>query len=95
MKGALVNVNIIKTAVKGIVMGNYRTLLIEHGGYLSFSKQWRRNILNEAAGTERRMLRRMATTSKVPIAPGLIRVGRQIHLPEKNKWIGKVAQYTS
>ena len=73
LKGAPANVNVINAVAKGIVIANDRTLLIEHGGYLSFSKQWGRNILNEAAGTERRMLRRMATTSKVPIAPGLIR----------------------
>ena len=73
LKGALVNVNVINAVAKGIVMANDRTLLVEHGGYLSFSKQWGRNILNEIAGTERKMVRRMAITSKVSIVPGLLR----------------------
>ena len=53
-------------------MANDRTLLIEHGGYLSFNKQWGRDILNEVARTERKIVRQMTTTSKVPIAPGLL-----------------------
>ena len=40
LKGAPVKVNVIKAVAKGIVMANDRTLLIDHGGYLSFSKQW-------------------------------------------------------
>ena len=73
MKSAPVNVNVINAFAKGIVMANDRTLLIEHGSYLSFSKQCGRNILNEIARIERRMVRRMATTSNVPIASGLLR----------------------
>ena len=73
LKGAPVNVNVISAVAKGIMMTNDCTLLIEHGGYLSFSKQWGRNILNEVARTERKMVRGTATTSKVPTAPGLLR----------------------
>ena len=73
LKGASVNVNVINAVPKGIVMASDRTLLIEHDDYLSFSKQWGRNILNEVARTERKMVRRMATTSKVPIVPRLLR----------------------
>ena len=70
-------------------MANDRTLLIEHGGYLSFSKQWGRNILNDVARTDRKMVRRMATTSKVPIAPGLLRKEKytfQKKINELVKW---------
>ena len=64
--------DVINALAKGIMMANDRSLLIEHDGYLSFSKQWGRNILSEVARTDRKILRRMATTSKVPIAPGLL-----------------------
>ena len=70
-------------------MANYHTLLIEHGGYLSFRKQWGRNILNEVARTERKTVRRMATTSKVPIASGLLREEKytfQKKINELGKW---------
>ena len=54
-------------------MANDRPALVEHGGYPSFSKQWGRNILDEVARTKRKMMRQIATTSKVPIAPGILR----------------------
>ena len=38
LKGAPVNVDVIKSVAKRIVMANDRTHLIEHGGYLSFSR---------------------------------------------------------
>ena len=40
LKGVPVNVNVINVVTKGILVANDRTLLIEHGGYLGFSKQW-------------------------------------------------------
>ena len=49
--GAPGNVNIKNTITKWIVMANDRPALVKHGGYLSFSKQWGRNILDEVART--------------------------------------------
>ena len=46
-------------------------LLIEYEVYLAFSVQWARNILNEMMRTEKKMVRRIATTSKIPVTPGL------------------------
>ena len=70
-------------------MANYHTLLIEHDGYLSFRKQWGRNILNEVARTERKIVRLILTTSKVPIASGLLREEKytfQKKINELGKW---------
>ena len=38
-----------------------------------FSDQWARNILNKIMWTEKKMVRGIATTSKVPVAPGLLK----------------------
>ena len=52
-------------------MAEDRCLLIEHGVHLVFSDQWARNILNEMMRTEKKMVWRIATTSKIPVASGL------------------------
>ena len=49
-----------------------RCLLIEYGGHLAFSDQWARNILN-IMRTEKKMVRRKATTSWVPVALDLLK----------------------
>ena len=47
-------------------------LLVENGGHLSFSDSWARNIHNEVERNGKKMKRRMATTSKIPVAPALL-----------------------
>ena len=58
LRGAPVSANVINAIAKGIVVANDRCL----------SKQWARNISNEIMRTEKKMVRRMATTSKIPVA---------------------------
>ena len=48
-------------------------MLVKHGGNFIFTVYWARNFLNEITRSERKMVRRMATASKIPIAPGLLK----------------------
>ena len=54
-------------------MTDDRCLLTEYGGHHAFIDQWARNIFNKIMRTEMKMVRRIATTSKVPVAPGLLK----------------------
>jgi len=73
LKGAPVSASVINAVAKGIVLANDRRLLVENGGYISLSDDWARKILYRMIVEGRRMVRRMATTAKVPIAPGLLK----------------------
>ena len=68
LRGAPLSANVINAIAKGIVVANDRCLLVENGGHLCLSKQWACNISNEIMRTEKKMVRRMATTSKIPVA---------------------------
>ena len=48
-------------------------MLVEHGGHLQFTDNWARNVLNEFQRSEKKMVKRMATISKIPVAPGLLK----------------------
>ena len=72
LKGAPVTAPVINAIAKGIVMANDRTILVEHGGYLSLSYDWGRNVLYRMAREGKKMAMRMATTAKIPVAPGLL-----------------------
>ena len=47
-------------------------MLSEHGGHLKFTDNWARNVLNEVQRSEKKMVKGVAATSKIPIAPGLL-----------------------
>ena len=76
LKGAPVNSAAINAMSKIVVMAEDRCLLTKYGGNLVFSDQWARNTLNEIMQTEKKMVRRIATTTKVPVAPGLLKQER-------------------
>ena len=44
-------------------------MLAEHGEHLKFTDNWAKNVLKEVQRSEKKMVKRMATTSKIPIAP--------------------------
>ena len=46
---------------------------VEFGGYLSLSNDWARKILYKMETMGRKMTRRTATTSKAPVAPGVLK----------------------
>ena len=73
LKDTFVSSAVINAIAKGVVIAEDRCLLKEYGGHLAFSDQWARNILNEIMQTEKRIVRRIATTSKVLVAPDLLK----------------------
>ena len=73
LKGAPVSSAVINAITKGVVMAEDRCLFTEYGGHLVFSNQWAKNILNEIIQTEKKMVRGRAITSKIPVAPGLLK----------------------
>ena len=75
LKGTPISYNIINAIAKRIVVTNDRTMLVEHGGHLTFTVNWLGNVFNEITRSEREMVRRMATTSKILIAPELLKEG--------------------
>ena len=84
LKGAPVSSAVINAIARGVVMAEDRCLHTEYGGYLAFSDQWARNILNEIMRTEKKMVRRIATTSNVPVALGLLKE-KKLHFKERSK----------
>ena len=73
LKGAPVSASVINSVAKGIILANDSSLLTENGGPISLSNDWARNILYRMDKEGRKMTRRMATTSKIPVSPGLLK----------------------
>ena len=73
LKGVPISYIVINAIAKGIVVANDRTMLVEHGGNLKFTDNLARNVLNEVRRSEKKIVNRMATTSKISIAPGLLK----------------------
>jgi len=73
LKGALVTAAVISAIAKGIVMANDRTILVEHGRYLSLTYDWGRNVLYCMERKGKEMTMRMATTEKISAALGLLK----------------------
>ena len=72
-KGAPVSSVVTNVIAKGVVMAEDGCLFTEYVGHLTFSDQWARNILSEVMRTEKKMVRRIVATLKVPFAPGLLK----------------------
>ena len=72
LKGAPVTASVINSIAKGVVIANDRSILIEYGGYLSLNSDWGKNVLYRMEKEGKKMTRRCATTSKLPVAPGII-----------------------
>ena len=73
LKSAPISYNIINAIAKGILAANDRTMLVEHGGHLQFTDNWARNVWNEVQPSEKKMVKRMATTSKIPVDSRLLK----------------------
>ena len=73
IKCALIGNNVVNAIAKGIVFANDRAMLVKHGGHLIFTVNSSRNVLNVITQSERQMVRRMATASKISIVLGLLR----------------------
>ena len=65
-------------------MKNDCIIFAEYGGYVKVSNNWARKILCKMETLGRKMTRRLATTSKRPIAPGILK-GTKLHFQRKIK----------
>ena len=74
LRGAPVSANVINSIAKGVITANDQTILVENGGYLSLDCDWGRNVLYRMEKYNKKMSRRKATTARIPVAPGLIRI---------------------
>ena len=72
LKGAPVTASVSNSLAKGVVNANDRRILIEYGGYLSLNSDWGKNVLYRMEKEGKKMTCRCATTSKLPVAPGII-----------------------
>ena len=59
--------------VKGIVLANDRSLLCENGSYISLNADWARKILYRIDVIGRTVSRRVATTARIAVAPGILK----------------------
>ena len=48
-------------------------MLVEHGGHLTLTVYWAQNVLKEITPSERKMVRRIATISKIQNVPRLLK----------------------
>ena len=72
-KGALISCNVITAIAKGIVLVNDRTMLVEHGGHLKLTDNRARKVLNRVQRSEKKIVKRMATTSEILTALGQLK----------------------
>ena len=72
LRGTPVTSSVTNVVPKGIVQANDRTLLVENGGHLSLSNDWARKVLYRMDTLGRKMTRRIATTTRIPVAPALL-----------------------
>ena len=71
-RGTPVTSSVINAVAKGIVQANDRTLLVENGGHLSLSNNWPRKVLYRMDTLGHKMTRRIAATTRIPVAPALL-----------------------
>ena len=73
LRGAPVSSAVITAVAKGIITANDRSLLVENGGTLSLNMDWARQILYRMETRGEKLVRRMGTTAKIPVAPGILK----------------------
>ena len=89
LKGAPVTAEVIISVAKGFIIANDWSLVIEHGGYISLSHQWGRNVLHRMEEEDKKMYRRKAATEKIPVAPGLLKEAKlhfQREIKQMQEW---------
>ena len=72
LRGAPISIAVVTSVAKGIIEANDRSILVENGGYLSLNHQWGRNVLYRMEKENMKMVRRKATTEKLPVSPGFL-----------------------
>ena len=84
LRGATVSSAVIRAVARGVIIAKGRSLLLENGSYIDLSTDWSRQVLHGFETLGRKMTSRMATTAKIPIAPGLFN-GTKLHFQRKIK----------
>ena len=72
INGAPVSGSVVTSVATGIINATDRSILVENGGWLSLNRQWGRNIMHKLKKKEQEWSRRVGTTCKLPVAPGLL-----------------------
>ena len=72
LKGAPVSSTVITAVARGMRLANDRSPLAENGGIIQLNQDWARQILYRTEAGGEKLVRRMATTTKIPVAPALI-----------------------
>ena len=62
---------VIRAVARGVIIANYRSLLLENGD-IDLSTDWLRQVLYRFENLVQKMISRMATTAKIPVAPALL-----------------------
>ena len=73
LRGAPVSSAVIRAVAKGIITANDRSLLVENGGTVSLNKGWAHQVLHRMKALGEKLVRRMGTTAKISIAPGIFK----------------------
>ena len=73
LKDESISYSVINPISKGIVVASDTAMLVEHGGHLTLTVYWAQNVLKEITPSERKMVRRIATTSKIQNVPRLLK----------------------
>ena len=80
LKRAPISCNVINAITKGIVTMPTIEECLSKMVVISFTDTWARNILYEIKRTGAKMTRRIATTAKIPIAPGILSEEKLIYI---------------
>lgn len=79
---------VIRAVARGVIIANYRLLLLENGD-IDLSTDWLRQVLYRFKNLVQRMISRMATTAKIPVAPTLLSEAKlyfQRRIKESQAW---------
>lgn len=69
LKGAPVSSSVIIVVTRGMILANDSSLFTENGGFIELSKNWANHVLYK-------LIKRMATTSKIPLSPAFLSEAR-------------------
>ena len=62
---------VIRAVARGVIIANYRSLLLENGD-IDLSTDWLRQVLYRFENLVQKMISRMAITAKIPVIPALL-----------------------
>ena len=69
LKGASVSSSVIVAVARGMILTNDISLLMEKDGFIDLSKNWAEFVLYRVEALGDKLVRRIATTVKIPVSP--------------------------